>query len=100
MGLFVFVLLVFPKVFTKPKNPSRKPKIQKKNQRKPKNIRNNQKPKFLKVSASPLDMGFVFLFLGFPEGFYKTKNFRENQKYKRKPNNIKQTLGKPSKQSF
>ena len=34
------------------------------------------KTKCLKVSYPPLDMGFVvllFLFFGFPEGFYKTK---------------------------
>ena len=84
MGLFVvFVVFVFSRrFFTKPTNPSRKPKMPKTTKEDKKHIRNNQKKQFLKVSDSPLDMGLVFLVSGFPGGFYKTKqNLRENQKY-------------------
>ena len=57
--------LVFPKVFSKPKNPSRKPTIQKKtkeNQRKPKNIRKNRKNKVFNGFRPTLGYGFVFWF--------------------------------------
>ena len=50
-GFVLFVCLVFPKVFTKPNKPSRKPRIQKKtkeNQRKQKNLRENQNNKVVK----------------------------------------------------
>ena len=101
-GFVFFVFLVFPKVFTKPTNPSRKPKIQKKTKENQTNIRKHKKNnKLLKVSASPLDMGFVFFlcFFGFPEGFYnknknsfeKTTNTKENQ---RKPKNIRKKQNK------
>ena len=75
MGLVLFVFLVFPKVFTKPTNPSRKPKIQKKTKENQTNIRNNQKNKVFKGFRPTLGYVFCFLFLffWFPEGFYKTK---------------------------
>ena len=75
--------VVFPKVFKQPKKPSGKP----------------IKKKFLKVSDSPLDMGFVFLFLVFPKVFTKPTNpsrkpqipkkTKENQKTFEKTKNTK-----------
>ena len=64
-GFGFFVLLVSPKVFTKPKNPSRKPKIPKKTKENQKTLGKNKKTKCLKVSDPPLDMGLFFLFFVF-----------------------------------
>ena len=63
MGLFFFVLLVFPKVFRKQKKPSRKPKIPKKTKENQKKHRETKKTMFLKVSDPPLGYGFVFFVL-------------------------------------
>ena len=98
MGLVLFGFSVFPKVFTKPKKLSRKPKIQKKTK---KTFGKPKKTKLLKVSDPPLDTGLVFCFFGFPEGFYKTKktfdktkNTKENQRKPKKPS------GKPKNKVF
>ena len=84
MGLVLFGCLVFPKVFRKPKKPSRKPKIQKKTKENTKRPSGKQKKtKCLKVSDPPLDMSLVFFVcLAFPKVLNKTKtNIRENQTY-------------------
>ena len=67
-----------------------------------KNLRENQKNKVFKGFRPTLGyVFFVFVFFGFPEGFYKTnksfektKNTKENQ---RKPKKTNKTLGKTKK---
>ena len=99
-GFVFFVCLVFPKVFTKPKNHSRKPKKQRKPKKTNKNLRENQKNKVFKSFRPTLGSGFVCFFcfcLVFPKvcfvffcmfGFLYLfilfcKNLRENQKTKK-----------------
>ena len=96
MGLFFFVLLVFPKVFTKLKKPSRKSNIPKKTtEHKKKTFGKTKTTKLFKVSDPPLDM-FSFLFVGFPEGFYKTKkNFEKIKNTKENHRKTKNKYGKP-----
>ena len=79
-------LLVFPKVFTKPKKHSRTPNIQNKTKENQTNLRENQNNKVFKGFRPTLGYGFVcFCFVCFPEGFYKTK------KHSRKPKILKKT---------
>ena len=87
MGLVLFVLLVFPKVFRKPKNPSGEPQIPKKTKEHQTKLRENQtQTKFLKVSDPPLDMGLVlFGYFVFP------KSFRQPSKPSGKPTIPKKT---------
>ena len=67
MGLFFVCFLVFPKVFTKPTNYSRKPQIPKTTKENQQNIRTNKTTtKLLRVSASPLDMVLFFCLFGVP----------------------------------
>ena len=93
-GFGFFVFLVFPKVFTKPKNPSRKPKIPKKTKENQKTLGKTKKTKFLKVSDPPLDMVCFFVFLVFPKVFTKPKNPSRKPKI---PKKTKKTLGKTKK---
>ena len=110
VGSVLFVFLVFPKVFRKPKKPSGKPNIPKKtkenkqtfrktnntkeNQRKQTNLREHQQQLFLKVSDPPLDMGLFVLLLWFSlRFFYKTKQYFE------KTTNTKENKRKPNKPS-
>ena len=91
---FVFVFFVFPMVFTKPTNHSRKTKITKENQNKTKNIRNN--PKTIKGFRLTLGYGFdLFCFVGFPGGFYKTNKSFEKTQIPKKTNKLS---GKPKKE--
>ena len=81
-GFGCFCCLVFPKVFTKPKNHSRKSKILKKTKENQKNIRKYKKNNVFKGFSPTLGYGFVFFsFFGFPEGFYKTKKSFDKIKY-------------------
>ena len=73
MFLFFFVLLVFPKVFTTQNKHSRKPNIPKKTKENPNNLRENQTTNVFK--GFRLTLGYVFV--GFPEGFYKTNKTLE-----------------------
>ena len=71
MGLVLFDLLVFPKVFRKHKKHLREHQTYKIKPKKPKQT--SGKPtqnNCLGVSDAPLNMGLVlFVFVGFPEGF-------------------------------
>jgi len=79
MGLVLFVFLVFPKVFRKPKKTSVKPKIPKKTKENKKNLRKNQKTKVFKGFRPTLGYGFglfgflvlllVFLFFSNVSGY-------------------------------
>ena len=52
------------------------------------------KQKVVKSFRLTLGYGFVFCFVGFPEGFLQNQqNLRENQKYTRKPKKTPKTLG-------
>ena len=92
--VWLFCVVGFPEGFYKANKTFEKTNNTKDNQRTPKNnIRKNQKTKFFKVSDPPLNMGlFVFVFVGFPEGFYKTKKpsikpniqTKTNEKHKKK----------------
>ena len=83
-GFVVFVVVGFPEGLVKNLNKLlRKPKIQKKTKETPTNLRENQQNKVFKGFRPTL--GYVFLLLLVsPKVFRKPKNFRENQKYKRK----------------
>jgi len=73
--------LVFPKVFRKPTKTFVKTKIPNKTKENQKTFGKTKKPKFLKVSDPPLDLGLVFLVFWFSRRFFWfSKNLRENQK--------------------
>ena len=95
MGLF----FVFPRVFTKPKQLSGKPKIPKKTKEN-QNTLGKTKNKVFKGFRPTLGYGFLFIVLVFPKVFTKQQNIRENQKYKRKPKKTKQIFCKTKKQVF
>ena len=88
MGLVLFGLLVFPKVFRKHKKNLRENQTYK---RKPKKTNNNfrqtKKNKFSKVSDPPLDMGLVLFGVWvFPKVFRRNTTFgKTNKQNKTKP---------------
>ena len=93
-------VLVFPKVFTKPNNHSRKRQILKKTKDNQTNFGKSQKTKLLKVSGPPLDMGLVCLVVWFPRRFLQNqKNFRENQRYQRKQKKTTNIFGKTNQKN-
>ena len=95
--LFLF-FLVFPKVFTKPNNHSRKPKIQKTTKEHQHNIRKNLKNKVCKWFRPTLGYGFgVFCFLVFPKVFTKPKKPSRKQHIQKK---TQQIFGKPKKETY
>ena len=89
MGLVLFVFLVFPKVFTKPNKYSEKPRILKKTKETQKPLGTTKKNIVFKGFSLTLGYGFCLVcFFLFPR---KTRNTKENQKYKRKPEIQKKT---------
>ena len=79
-------VFVFPNVFRKQTNHSRKPTIQKKTKENKTNLLENQKTKFLKVSDTPLDIFWVS-----PKVFRKQNNIRKTKNTKEhqiKPKNL------------
>ena len=95
--LDMFVFLVFPKVFRKPKKPSGKPNIPKNTKEQHKNLRENQTTKVLEGFRPTLGYGFVVVLLVFPKVFENPKNIWENQNYQRKP---KKPSGKQKQTKF
>ena len=59
MGLVLFVFLVFPKVFRKPKKPSGKPEYQRKTTKKKKTYRKKQNTKYINNAEPNKDMKIV-----------------------------------------
>ena len=71
MGLVLFGVLVFPKVFRKQKKPSGKPQIPKKTKENQKYFRENRNNKVFQGFRPTIGYGFGLVwFLGFPEGFF------------------------------
>ena len=85
-GLGLVCLLVFPKVFRKPKKTFGKTINIKKRNEKQNSGKPTTKTVCLKVSDPPLDMGLFCLVVWFSRRFLENQtNIRENQKYQRKP---------------
>ena len=89
-----FVFAVFPQVFTKPTNPSRKPTIPKKTKEYQQNIRKNQQNKVFKGFRPTLGYGFVCFCFVFPKVFTKPKNHSRKPKLQK---TTTKTLGKTNK---
>ena len=103
MGLFLFGLLVFPKVFRKPKKPSGKPNIPKKTKEHQKNIWENQKNKVFKGVIPTLGYGFGLflccLFYLLLPAFEETKKPSGKPTKQTRPNKYPRVGLKPWKQN-
>ena len=99
---FLFVFLVFPKVFRTPKKPSGKPTIPKTTKENQTNLRDNQNNNVFKGFRPTLGYGFGFLrFLVFPKVFRKPKKpSGEPTIPKTTKDNKQKPSGKPKQPSF
>ena len=89
-GFCFFVVFYFPESFLQNKQiPRENQNYQRKPKKTKQTLGKTKTTKCLRVSASPLDMFFVCVFVGFPYGFYKTNKSIEKttntKEYQRKP---------------